>query len=337
MSGARCELDPKNIIMANIEELGEEEQRKYAKLQEFVKQQFLLGITKDRHGKTSRDQDFAMLAIKLNEDKVEVISNVSPTPDLTALTDKFNAAFKDQSDLVTSMMAKLERVEGKSFKAFDENTIPQINSQGVVQSGMSAAPIENPTYGMPANFYSGQTPPSGLVQKPTMATPVRPVPATDQTGQMTVVPEQPLPISVVPSSVTHNRVNSTGVVPPVYSTIAHTSTSNTSNGIPNDVYDDWLRLQNMSTPQVNSVNTLVPITSQPASSNEFSQFKEELANMIKINSVLIWVILDCIKNHIKLILIMFLFLLVGVYLILLNSMGKITARLGNILVNILLN
>ena len=38
MSGSLTDLDKKNIIMATIEELSEEEQRKYAVLQEYIKE-----------------------------------------------------------------------------------------------------------------------------------------------------------------------------------------------------------------------------------------------------------------------------------------------------------
>jgi hypothetical protein len=39
--GSQCNIDKKNVIMVNIEELSEEDQRKYTELQEYIKQQFL--------------------------------------------------------------------------------------------------------------------------------------------------------------------------------------------------------------------------------------------------------------------------------------------------------
>jgi hypothetical protein len=39
--------------MVNIEELSEENQRKYIELQEYIKQQFLSGARKDRSGKVT--------------------------------------------------------------------------------------------------------------------------------------------------------------------------------------------------------------------------------------------------------------------------------------------
>jgi hypothetical protein len=58
-------------IMVNIEDLSEEDQRKYIELQEYVKQQFLSGAKKDRSGKVTMIQDFEMSSIKINNDKIE--------------------------------------------------------------------------------------------------------------------------------------------------------------------------------------------------------------------------------------------------------------------------
>jgi hypothetical protein len=35
--GSQCDIDKKNMIMVNIEELSEEDQRKYIELQEYIK------------------------------------------------------------------------------------------------------------------------------------------------------------------------------------------------------------------------------------------------------------------------------------------------------------
>jgi hypothetical protein len=82
--GSQCDIDKKNVIMVNIEELSEEDQMKYMELQEYIKQQFLPGAKKDHSGKVTLNQNFELPAIKLNKDKVEVIPTVSQTspPDL---------------------------------------------------------------------------------------------------------------------------------------------------------------------------------------------------------------------------------------------------------------
>jgi hypothetical protein len=87
--------------MVNVEELSEEDQRKYTELQESNKQQFLSGAKKDLSGKVTLNQDFEFPAIKLNKDKVEVIPTLSQAspPDLvtqlSAITDRFECEFND--------------------------------------------------------------------------------------------------------------------------------------------------------------------------------------------------------------------------------------------------
>jgi hypothetical protein len=113
--GSQCDIDKKNVIMVNIEELSEEDQRKYTELQEYIKQQFLSGIRKDRSGKVTMTQDFELLAIKVNNDKIEVITTISkPQTDLslkrTEISDKFERAFSNQHSQVAKMIARLEKI-----------------------------------------------------------------------------------------------------------------------------------------------------------------------------------------------------------------------------------
>jgi DNA-binding protein YbaB len=68
--GSQCDIDKKNMIMVNIEELSEEYQRKYSELQEYIKQQFLSGAKKDRSGKVTLNQDFELPAIKLKRTRL---------------------------------------------------------------------------------------------------------------------------------------------------------------------------------------------------------------------------------------------------------------------------
>jgi hypothetical protein len=99
--GSQCDIDKKNVIMVNIEELSEEYQRKNTELQEYIKQQFLSGATKDRSGKVTLYPYFELPTIKLNKDKVKVIPTVSQAspPDLvtqlSAITDRFEGAFNN--------------------------------------------------------------------------------------------------------------------------------------------------------------------------------------------------------------------------------------------------
>jgi hypothetical protein len=63
-----------------------------------------------------------------------------------------------------------------------------------------------------------------------------------------MAPDQPLPLSVVPSSLVQSQNNAYGVVLPMYSTIAHTSPPiqnvAQSYGVPNDVFTDLHCIQN---------------------------------------------------------------------------------------------
>jgi hypothetical protein len=70
---------------------------------------------------------------------------------------------------------------------------------------------------------------------------------------MVMVPDQPLPLSVVSSTLVQSQNNAYGTVPPMYSTIAHTSPHipnvAPSYGVTNDVFTDLHRMQNpKSTP-----------------------------------------------------------------------------------------
>jgi hypothetical protein len=102
--------------MVNIEELSEEDQRKYTELQEYIKQQFLSSAKKDRSGKVTLNQDFELPAIKTNKDKVEVIPTVSQAspPDLvtqlSAITDRFERAFNDQTVWLLVLLLTLKKL-----------------------------------------------------------------------------------------------------------------------------------------------------------------------------------------------------------------------------------
>jgi hypothetical protein len=155
--GSQFGIDTKNMIMVNIEELSEEDQRKYMKLQEYIKQQFLSGAKKDHSGKVTLNQDFELPVIKLNKDKVEVIPTVSQASpldlvtQLSTITDRFECVFSDHSNLVASVVTHLEKFEGKRVINISNDDIPQVDSQGVLYSTTSIeleASPEAPLYGI---------------------------------------------------------------------------------------------------------------------------------------------------------------------------------------------
>jgi hypothetical protein len=113
------------------------------------------------------NQDFELPTIKLNKDKVEVIPTVSQasSPDLvtqlTAITDRFECAFNDQSSLVASVVTHLEKIEGKCVINVSNDGLPQVDSQGVLHATTSAAQEASPKaplYGMQMGFYPEQSP-----------------------------------------------------------------------------------------------------------------------------------------------------------------------------------
>jgi hypothetical protein len=69
-----------NFITVLMEDLTPEEQHKYHALQEYMKVQFLGDIKKDHHGKVERLKEFELPVLKINDNKVEVITTVSKSP-----------------------------------------------------------------------------------------------------------------------------------------------------------------------------------------------------------------------------------------------------------------
>jgi hypothetical protein len=93
---------------------------------------------------------------------------------------------------------------------------------------------------------------------------------------MVMTPDQPLPLSVVPSTLVQSQHNVYGTVSTMYSTIAHTLPpipNVPSYGVPNDVFTDLHRIQNPNQPPVNNLRTAA-MQPQLATRNELVQFKE---------------------------------------------------------------
>ena len=89
----------------------------------------------------------------------------------------------------------------KKYKYVDDNCAFQ-----TVSSSATPASVPEPLYGMPTNYFAGQTSPLQLVH-PNMAGPVRPVQQTGQTGAMVVSPVTSTPTTSTPCSATLSRIN----------------------------------------------------------------------------------------------------------------------------------
>jgi hypothetical protein len=141
-------------------------------------------------------QDFELSAIKVNSDKIGVLTTIGkPETDLstklTELSDKFERAFSNQHSQVASMIAPLEKVEGKSSSLnFPNDSIPQLDSQGVLQTNLSATSgtsIETHVYGMLIGFYLGQS----SLSEPTPVRPPFMAGLTAPSGQLMGVSRNP--------------------------------------------------------------------------------------------------------------------------------------------------
>jgi uncharacterized protein YigA (DUF484 family) len=97
----------------------------------------------------------------------------------------------------------------------------------------------------------------------------------------------------------------------MYSTVAHTSPPipnvAPSYGVPNDVFTNLHRIQNPNQPHVSNLRTAA-MQPQLAARNELAEFKEEIANMMKNKLGVDMGNTRLYQNHIKPILIMWLFL-----------------------------
>ena len=92
------------------------------------------------------------------------------------------------------------------------------------------------------------------------------------------MPEQPIPLSVIPSPVIPPFSNTIGNTGPQFST-----TVNTSAQIPDDVFESYRLAQAKMAPYLNKMNLVNSAPQQPNNYNwvEFNKFKEDLASVVK--------------------------------------------------------
>jgi hypothetical protein len=179
----------------------------------------------------------------------------------------------------------LEDLEKDSALGFNNNdansSIPKANPQWSYPS-LAPLPVNNDNfaYGLTINLASGEYP-QFQPNRPNMAAPVGPMQGTGQTGAMELVPDQPLPIFVVPNHMVPTFPNTINNVGPHYSTTINTSAS--KNVIPDDVFESYRLAQAKIAPYLNKVNLDNPQPPQPNNPNwaEFNRFKEDLANVLK--------------------------------------------------------
>jgi hypothetical protein len=274
-----------NIVTTSLEDLSLEEQQKFKALQGYMQVQFLVVVEKDRSDKVARLKEFELPAIRLNDNNIEVIPIVSKKPPPETPPVKSTV---DSDELLASYIARLERLEDlekDGALGFNNNeansSTPKANPQGS-HPNLAPLPVNNDNfaYGLTPNSASGQYP-QFQPNRPNMVAPVGPMQGTGQTGAMELVPNQPLPISVMPNQMVPTFPNTISNVGPHYSTTINTSSS--KNIIPDDVFKSYRLAQAKKAPYLNKVNLENPQPPQPNNPNweEFNRFKEDLANVLK--------------------------------------------------------
>jgi hypothetical protein len=218
--------------------------------------QFLAGVKKDRSGKVARLKEFELPAIRLNDNNIEVIPTISKKPPPETTPTKSTV---DSDELLASYIARLEWLEDLEKDralGFNNNgansSTPKANLQG---SHPSLAPLpvnnDNFAYGLTPNLASVQYP-QFQPNRSNMAALVGLMQGNGQTSAMELVPDQPLPISVVPNQMVPTFPNTISSVGPHYSTAINASAS--KNIIPDDVFESYRLAQAKIAPYLNKVN-----------------------------------------------------------------------------------
>jgi hypothetical protein len=242
-------------------------------------------MKKDRSGKVARLKEFELPAFRLNDNNIEVISTVSKKLPHDTIPTKSTVG---SDELLASYIARLERLEdlekdkALGFNNNDANSsTPKANPQGSHPS-LASLPVNNDNfaYGSTPNPASGKYP-QFQPHRPNMATPVGPMQGTGQTGAMELVPDQPLPVCVVPNQMVPTFLDTISNIGPHYSMTINASAS--KNIIPDDVFESYRLAQSKIAPYLNKVNLENRQPSQPNYPNwvEFNRFKEDLANVVK--------------------------------------------------------
>ena len=172
--GSRTEFDMKNIIVPTVEDHDAEEHRKYLEAQEQFKAQYMMGFKKDRQGKLTKAPEFVVPALKVSNDKIEVISKVGDSipESVTSTPDSEGKRVDERFSMLMERMEKLEKEKSSgNSDSVAKTEIPHIRQHEVIRSSPSAAPRVIPDhiqYGMPVNYRQDQSTP-GYPPMPTTA------------------------------------------------------------------------------------------------------------------------------------------------------------------------
>ena len=194
--------DPKvdsTPVDINYEDIPEESRKQFEvalqKEQEEAKKRLLACFGKTRQGVFEKEKfampTFALLPPNPSTTDTAIASSASTPSDVSftfdsirQFADVFLSRFEQSQKLTQDILLDLS-IQNKGKKSVNDYSIfPPSPS-------LLSAPSGNYQYGMPPNYFAGQTPPPGSV-RPSRAEPVRPVAPTGQTGAPAGGPVRPV-------------------------------------------------------------------------------------------------------------------------------------------------
>ena len=130
---------------------------------------------------------------------------------LTKLGKKIKNAQLSAQNTLLELSERMDTMEkGKSVDT-------TYSTKDLTVSLAASASTVNVEFGMPPNYFAGQTPPPGAV-RPITAEPVRPVAQTGQTGAMVLASASTPAIVPIPILAATGRTNELAVFVPPYTT-----------------------------------------------------------------------------------------------------------------------
>ena len=187
--GDASKVDLLNAINVTYEDLSEKLHQKFEadlkRQNKEIRTKMLACYGKTQQGVIEKEK-FVMPAFQsATPPAPSTTTSTSPTTDVSTpkdplvhflreFVDKFEKSQTLTQNLIFEMHEMIEK--GKSVDT-------SYSTKDIAQSSAAPASNDNVQYGMPPNYFAGQTPPSGTVRL-TTAEPVRPVASTGQTGAM---------------------------------------------------------------------------------------------------------------------------------------------------------
>ena len=187
--GDASKVDPLNAINITYEDLSKEQRQKFEadlkRQNEEIKAKMLACYGKTRQGVIEKEKFVMPGTQSATLHAPSTTTSTSPTTDVSTpkdslvqflreFVDKFEKSQTVTQNLLFDMHDKMEK--GKSVDT-------SYSTKDLAQSSAAPATNVNVQYGMPLNYFAGQSPPPGAV-RPTTAEPVRPIASTGQTDRI---------------------------------------------------------------------------------------------------------------------------------------------------------